>query len=183
MGNITSRHFTTKAGSVFHIRTALPDDAKQFMAFCQAVGGEAKYILTQPDEFPASGEEQRKWIQSHLDQPGQLALLAEASGCLIGSLSFENGQRRRNAHQGTFGMSVRETWQRMGVGTALLQCLLEWAEANALIEKLGLAVFSDNLPAINLYRKFGFVEEGCQPNQIKMGTDAYQDLVLMYRYV
>ena len=80
-------------------------------------------------------------------------------------------------------MSVRESWQKMGVGTALLQCLLEWAEANALIEKVGLAVFSDNLPAINLYRKFGFIEEGRQPRQIKMGQDTYQDLVLMYRHV
>jgi transglutaminase-like putative cysteine protease len=153
------------------------------MAFCQAVSDEAKYVLTQPDEFPSNEEEQRKWIQSHLDQPGQLVLVAEASGCLIGSLSFENGQRRRNAHQGTFGMSVRESRFRTGVGTALLGCLLEWAEANPLIEKVGLAVFADNLPAINLYRKFGFAEEGRQPRQIKMGPDAYQDLLLMYRYV
>jgi transglutaminase-like putative cysteine protease len=34
-----------------------------------------------------------------------------------------------------------------------------------------------------MYRKFGFVEEGRQPRQIKMGPDAYQDMVLMYRYV
>lgn len=183
MGSITSRQFTTNAGTAFHIRTALPDDAVRFMAFCQTIASEAKYLLTQPDEFPASEEEQRKWIQSHFDQPGHLALVAEASGCLIGSLSFENGQRRRNAHQGTFGMSVRENWQRMGVGTALLRCLLDWAEANPLIEKIGLAVFSDNLPAINLYRRFGFVEEGRQPRQIKMGPDAYQNLVLMYRHV
>jgi transglutaminase-like putative cysteine protease len=183
MGNITSQQFTTKTGTAFHVRTALPDDAAQLMAFCQAVGGEAKYILTQSDEFTSNEEEERKWIQSHLDQPGQLALVAEASGCLVGLLSFENGQRRRNAHQGTLGMSVRENWQRMGVGTALLRCLLDWAEANPLIEKVGLAVFSDNLPAISLYRKFGFIEEGRQPRQIKLGSDAYQDLVLMYRYV
>jgi RimJ/RimL family protein N-acetyltransferase len=183
MGSTTPRQFTARTGAAFHVRTASPDDAAQFMAFCQAVGDEARYILTQSDEFTYSEEEQRKWIQAHLDQPGQLVLLAETSDCLIGSLSFENGPRRRNAHQGTLGMSVREDWRRMGVGTALLQCLLEWADASALIEKVGLAVFADNLPAINLYKKVGFIEEGRQPRQIKMGPDGYQDLVLMYRYV
>jgi RimJ/RimL family protein N-acetyltransferase len=183
MASIEPRPCTTRSGSAFQLRTILPDDAARLMAFCRAVGGESEYLLTQPDEFPPSEAEQRKWIESHLDGPGQLALLAEASGGMIGSLSFENGPRRRNAHQGTLGMAVRQQWRRQGIAAALLECLLEWAEANVSIEKICLAVFSDNLPAINLYRKFGFQEEGRQPRQIKMGPDSYQDLVLMYRYV
>jgi ribosomal protein S18 acetylase RimI-like enzyme len=41
----------------------------------------------------------------------------------------------------------------------LLQALVEWAEANPLIEKLRLAVLANNETAIGLYRKLGFVEE------------------------
>ena len=65
----------------------------------------------------------------------------------------------------------------------MLQCLLDWAETSDLIEKLCLAVFADNRPAIDLYKKFGFLEEGRQPHQIKVGPDDYQDVVLMYRFV
>ena len=70
MGDITSRQLTTKTGSPFCIRTALPDDAAQLMACCKAIASEAKYLLTQPDEFPASEDEERNWLQSRLDQPG-----------------------------------------------------------------------------------------------------------------
>ena len=80
-------------------------------------------------------------------------------------------------------MSVRAEWRRMGVGRALLQSLLDWAEASQPIEKVGLAVFSDNLPAIGLYKMFGFIEEGRQLKHIKMGPNEYQDLILMYRFV
>jgi ribosomal protein S18 acetylase RimI-like enzyme len=40
-----------------------------------------------------------------------------------------------------------------------------------------------NLLAIALYRKFGFLEEGRQPRQIKLGPGEYQELILMYRWV
>jgi ribosomal protein S18 acetylase RimI-like enzyme len=43
------------------------------------------------------------------------------------------------------------------VGTALLRTLLEWAEANPLIEKFGMEVVATNETAIRLYRKLGFV--------------------------
>lgn len=165
------------------MRTAEPDQAAEVLGFLQAVAAETTFLLTEPDEFAMSQEDERRWIQTHLEDPGKLALWAEQAGSIIGSLSFENGCRRRNAHQGSFGMAVRAAWRGVGVGTALLECLLEWAKANALIEKVGLAVFSGNLPAIALYQKFGFREEGRQLRQIKLGNHEYQDLILMYRFV
>jgi RimJ/RimL family protein N-acetyltransferase len=66
---------------------------------------------------------------------------------------------------------------------ALLQCFIEWGEANPLIEKVGLGVFASNEAAIQLYRKFGFVEEGRQPKEVKMGPNEYEDVILMYRFV
>jgi RimJ/RimL family protein N-acetyltransferase len=76
-------------------------------------------------------------------------------------------------------------WSRRGrgVGTALLQCFIEWAEANPLTEKVGLGVFARNETAIRLYRKFGFLEEGRQPKEVKMRPNEYEDVILMYRFV
>jgi RimJ/RimL family protein N-acetyltransferase len=71
----------------------------------------------------------------------------------------------------------------MGIGTALLQTLIDWAEANPLIEKIGMAVFANNERAIRLYRKLGFVEEGRRPREMKLGPGWYVDDVLMYRFV
>jgi RimJ/RimL family protein N-acetyltransferase len=183
MSTVTSRRHQAENGEEFVIRTALPEDASAMSKFLRAVAGESNYLLTQSDEFRQTEDEQRTWIQTHLDAPGQLVVVAEAAAELVGTISFENGSRRRNTHQGMFGMSVREAWRGLGVGRAMLEHLLHWAAGNPLIEKVGLAVFADNAPAVELYRRLGFAEEGRQPKQIKMGHGSYQDLILMYRFV
>ena len=52
---------------------------------------------------------------------------------------------------------VAQTWKRRGVGRALMTALTAWSPTSAL-DKLSLAVYADNAPAIALYRAFGFVE-------------------------
>ena len=126
------------------IRCAQPDDATNLLAYIRSVAQETGFFVIQPDEFPSTEEQDRQWIQEHLDHPGKLALVAEVAGEIIGSLSFENGPFNRMSHTGTFGVSVHRDWRGKGIGTAMLEALLEWAEANPLIEKVGLAVFSTN---------------------------------------
>lgn len=65
----------------------------------------------------------------------------------------------------------------------LLQTLIKWAEGHPVIEKLSLGVFSTNYPAIHLYKKMGFVEEGRKIKDIKLSHDVYVDDVLMYKMV
>ncbi len=182
MGTSSAKRFTAKTGEPFIIRSARPEDALALIALRQAVTTESDYMLTEPDECGSDEEQQRQWIQEHLDGPGKLCLLAEASGALIGSLGCENGHRRRIAHRGMFGMAVRQGWRNRGVGSALLQCFLDWAASNPIIEKVNLNVFAVNSDAIRLYKRFGFVEEGRQPREIKV-EDQYVDLILMYRFV
>lgn len=54
---------------------------------------------------------------------------------------------------GELGISVAETWQGKGVGSALLKTVLEWADMQK-IQSLRLTV--ENERAKTLYRKFGF---------------------------
>ena len=96
-------------------------------------------------------------------------------------LGCENGNRRRTAHRGTFGMGILKEWRGRGVGSAMLQCLIDWADSNPLIDKIGLGVFATNRPAIDLYRKRKFVEEGRQPKEVKVGSE-YVDVILMYKF-
>ena len=63
----------------------------------------------------------------------------------------------------------------VGVGSALLQALLDWAEDNPHIEKVSLAVFSNNRLGSALYDKFGFLEEGRRVREIKLNDDQYVD--------
>ena len=183
MASIERRALTTRTGVAFTIRTAQADDAAAILAYIRGIAQETEFFVLEPDEFPATEEKEQEWIHDHLDSPGKLLLLAEASETIIGNVSFENGSHRRIAHRGIFGLAVVEEWRGQGVGTALLRTLLEWAEANPLIEKVGLEIFATNETAIRLYKKLGFVEEGRRPKEVKFGPGRYVDTVAMHRFV
>jgi RimJ/RimL family protein N-acetyltransferase len=182
MATVPTRQFTSGIGGPFIVRSARADDAADLIVYIKEITPESEFLIIQSDEFQQTEEEERQWIQRRLDGPGKIVLVAEASEDLIGLLDFENGARKRTAHRGTLGLTVRKQWRRRGVGTALLQCFIDWAEGSALIEKAGLGVFSTNEAAIRLYRKFGFVEEGRQTKEVKIGPDEYADVILMYRF-
>lgn len=183
MSSIPTRTITLTTGESVTIRSAQPDDATPLLAYVRSVAAETSFFIMQADEFNFTDEQERQWIQDHLDGPGKLTVMAEVSGSVVGFLSFENGPHRRVAHRGTFGFSVARDWRGRGIGTALLQTLIEWAEANPLIEKIGMAVFANNERAIRLYRKLGFVEEGRRPREMKLGPGQYVDNILMFRFV
>ncbi len=79
-------------------------------------------------------------------------------------------------------MSVRHDWRDRGIGTALLQALMTWAEEHPLIEKVELSVFADNERAIHLYQKLGFLEEARRLRAFKLGPGQYVDEILLYRF-
>jgi RimJ/RimL family protein N-acetyltransferase len=49
------------------------------------------------------------------------------------------------------------------------------------IDNLNLEVFGNNAPAISLYEKFGFIEEGRKRKAIKT-SETYNDIILMGRF-
>jgi putative acetyltransferase len=76
----------------------------------------------------------------------------------LGLHTFPNQPRRR--HVGQIGMAVRDDWQGKGVGTALMQAAIDLADKWLNLTRLELEVYTDNEPAIQLYKKSGFTIEG-----------------------
>lgn len=182
MGEIQSNHFVTKKGEPFLVRTALPKDAEIVLTFNKTVIREAPYLLTTETEFKVTDEQEKDLLQRMFADKGKLAILAEYNEEVIGFLDFHNGHKKRIQHQGAFGMSVANDYRNQGVGKALLTALVGWAKENPLIEKVCLEVFSDNTNAINLYKKFGFIEEGRKSKAIKINEKTYYDLLLMANF-
>jgi putative acetyltransferase len=58
------------------------------------------------------------------------------------------------------GISVAPAAQGQGVGSALMTALCDYADRWLGTLRIELNVYTDNEPAIALYRKFGFVIEG-----------------------
>ncbi len=174
---------TTKTGEHITIRCAEASDAAQLVALMSEIIAEGAYTLAEPDEWTTTPEQERESIAEHAEQPGYLYLVAAVDGAVVGKLEFENGRRRRTAHSGMFSVYVRSEWRERGIGRLLMEHLIGWATDHAMIEKVTLAVFSNNHRAITAYQKCGFREEGRCPRDMKIASGQYLDSVLMYRFV
>ncbi len=139
----------------FTIRRAEPAD---YLAAMRIMEGPKAVWGTLQLPYP-SAEAWRKRLAEPLD--GYYSLLACVDGDVVGELGLlTNPARPRRRHAASLGMCVRDDWQGKGAGTALMQAGCELADKWLNIARIELEVFTDNEPAIRLYKKFGFVVEG-----------------------
>lgn len=176
------RKQTLKDGTEIVIRQAVPDDAEQMINLVQNILGTTIYTLTTVEEFDANEDAQAAWIQEYLDNPNWILLVAEHDGELIGNLDFRNNPKLRNQHAGEFGMGIRDTYRNKGIGKAILDVFLEWANDSSTIEKINLSVMSTNEVGVNLYQNLGFIEQGRHPKAIRV-NDTFIDVIQMYMFV
>lgn len=99
----------------------------------------------------------RAWVDGL--QPGSIVVCAEIDGRVVGHSGLALAKPRR-AHCGSVGFMVHDAFQGRGVGSALMAAIVGHADHSLGLRRLELEVYTDNAPAIALYRKFGFVVEG-----------------------
>ncbi|WP_010283427.1 GNAT family N-acetyltransferase [Bacillus timonensis] len=163
-------------------KTCYKKDAKQLIEHTRVVLTESTYMLTTPEEFTTTAEEEEKWIEEHA-KPGNLIIVAETDGKIVGNLNFQTSKRKRLAHLGYFGISIQKAYCNQGIGSNLMKYLMDWAQKEPGLEKVCLEVFSHNERALHLYKKFGFKEEGRKVRFVKFGETHYEDEIIMYKFV
>ncbi|WP_124042162.1 GNAT family N-acetyltransferase [Clostridium perfringens] len=105
--------------------------------------------------------------------------VAEEDGKVLGlGISMNHGNLRKK-HVGVITLMVNSDYQNKGIGSLLMDKLINLSESLNII-RLELCVFRDNYKAINLYKKFGFKEEGIKiKSALKNGE--YADEIIMAR--
>ena len=108
-------------------------------------------------------------------------LVACVQGEIVGhaALNLNPGYPRRK-HAASIGMAVHDKWHSRGVGTALMKHLIEIADKWLNISRLELSVYTDNEPALRLYKKVGFQVEGTHRKHV-FRDGAYVDCHSMAR--
>lgn len=99
------------------------------------------------------------WTSAKPNCKTPYALVAEMDGRVVGSIDISR-KRNRLAHVASIGMAVHDDYQNIGIGTALMKAALDMTDNWLNIRRVELDVYTDNLPAVHLYEKFGFVREG-----------------------
>jgi L-phenylalanine/L-methionine N-acetyltransferase len=117
--------------------------------------------------LPFTSQEQwRKWTENPTED--RTAIVAVLDGSIVGSARIRHGKGRRR-HSGDVGISVHDDFHGRGIGSALMAALIDVADNWLDLKRLDLTVYTDNAPAIALYRKFGFDVEGT------LRGDAFRD--------
>lgn len=68
-------------------------------------------------------------------------------------------------------IAIKNNFRRQGIGKLLLEKLINYAQSLN-IEKIHLEVNENNFPAISLYKKFNFIEDGRRKNYYNNSEDA-----------
>ena len=155
------------------IRATTEDDVEALDALVTAVAQERAF-LGSTDGF---GVEQTRGYLAHLRQSNGVALVAVDDERLVGWLDIARGPFEGLTHYGRLGMGLAPESRGHGLGRRLLEEALDLAFANG-FERIELEVFASNQRAVALYRRAGFVEEGCRRCARKL--DGICDDILMF---
>lgn len=178
----TEREHVLPDGRLVLIRRALPEDAGAVLDYLRMVGGET-INLTFGSEGPGiTEEEEREYLSRVTASDNSLAIVALADGRIVGGLTYDGGRRPRLRHVGEFGISVAQAYAGLGIGRALLEYMIDWAQATGVVRKINLKVRVDNAPAIRLYERMGWVHEG-RTTRDTLIDGVFADCLLMGRTV
>jgi RimJ/RimL family protein N-acetyltransferase len=147
-------------GRALLIREATADDARAVLEYVQRVSGESDYLNFGPGEFELTEAQEAEYLRQGHAAEDRLYLVGLIGDRIVSTLSFSGGRRSRVRHSGEFGMSVRKPYWGLGIGSLMLDTLIDWARETGDVTKINLRVRTDNQRAIALYQRKGFVIEG-----------------------
>ena len=103
-------------------------------------------------------------------------LVAELAGQIVGYVKIQHPTPFPASEHVWYcsGLAVEPGSQRMGVGRALMEAVIEEARSRG-GRRLTLGVFAPNEAARALYEELGFVVEGIQRAEFRIGEDQYVD--------
>ena len=154
-------------------REAEPSDAGKFLEYSKIVGSETDNLTFGAEGLSLTISQEADFIRKFAGNPGSIMLVAFDEGELIGTgaVSVISG-KPRFAHRREIAISVRKDYWGKGIGTGLMNLLLDFAKKSG-AEVLELEVRSDNEAAIALYKKFGFEKAGRNEKFFKINGEFF----------
>jgi len=143
---------------VIWIRAAESGDAQPLVELAGQIGGEEGAWLLTTDAWRSVAEE-RRYLRAVRRHPDAAVYVVEDAGHIVARLSLARDVHPASRHVADLGLMVAASHRRRGVGRALLDQAVTWADSVG-VRKLELHVFPWNQPAIALYESFGFEREG-----------------------
>lgn len=175
-------NYKTKSGEEITIRFATDMDASALLALKLEYLEDTKTIPLYKDEYPTHLAIEKQLIKRLEDEKNSVLFVAESQGKLIGNIDLNGNQRLKLFHTGVVGMGLHKEWREKGVGSALLDTVINWSKSNPFITVLWLEVYDSNMAGKALYNKMGFNECGKIKNFF-CEDDVFIDKITMVRHL
>ncbi len=156
------------------IRRATPDDIP---AITQMHADYSAYANTLQLPYPST----KTW-EARLDANDPLVsqFVATLDDTVVGLLVIHQPSQVRRKHVATFGITVSQAYQGKGIGSKLMQVMVDYCDNWLNIRRIELEVYATNDNGVGLYKKFGFVEEG-RMRDYAFRDGQYVDAIMMSR--
>jgi RimJ/RimL family protein N-acetyltransferase len=170
--------FRLQDGREVGVRSTVGSDARSLKALLDQVGSEPRAtILHEP------GSRTARWLRGQIAaaaaQPGELMLAALLDGRVVGHLALVGDPRSHAPHVCEIGIAVAQPERGLGVGSALLDVALPWAQRHGL-SRVTVGVLAHNESALHFFATHGFAREGRRVGQYLL-SGSYYDEVIMAR--
>lgn len=158
------------------IRKAELRDAASIARAEQEIAREPGFFCSQPSELSEQN------VKNTIESSHGVYFVAECNGCIAAHAFLEILPLQSLKHIAQLNIAVHKGFQTRGIGTQMMERIIEWAKESESIEKIELNVRASNAQAIALYKKMGFLEEGCLKRRVKTEI-GYIDDILMALHV
>jgi len=172
------KQITLKNGKTVVVRQATLSDAENLLNCIKTYIPTSIYIPKLENEIKLTVDQEKEWINSFIINDNSLLLVAEYEGKIIGNIDLTGSRRKIMEHTAVIGMGMLHEWQNIGLDTALLSAIIEWAKNNSILELIWLQVYTENESGLNLYKKMGFVENGIIQNFFKQDHNYFHNLTM-----
>ena len=165
------------------IREAEPKDAAELVAFLNRVSLETDFTSLDRDGILLTSEEMEIFLNKQASSDNQITLLAFLNDKIAGIVNITADQRKRVRHIGDLFIVIGKKYWNNGLGSLLLEEVVEWAQASGILRRLQLTVQTRNLAAVHLYQQHGFAIEGRQERGAYIEEGEFIDVYLMGRLI
>jgi ribosomal protein S18 acetylase RimI-like enzyme len=160
------------------IRRARPEDSSVLCTAEKFWASKPGHLVSHPQELKEDSFAGK--IDQLAQNPKGIYLVAESDTKVILGHAFLDPMGLNSiSHIVRLTIVVHPGFEGKGVGHLLMESLVSWAKSSDSVEKIELLVRATNTQAIQLYKRFGFVEEGRLRNRIKIDDDTYIDDLTM----
>lgn len=160
------------------IRKPELNDADDIIDYLNIVGGESDNLLFGAGEFRLTVEQERAHIENINKDTNCLMILGTIDNKIVSVAQISAPNRKRIEHNSEIAISVKKEYWGIGVGSAMMKELIQFAKEHISIKNISLGVRSINHNAIKLYEKYGFQKIGVHKHYFNVNGNYYDEILM-----